>query len=48
MEDFSQERSDMVNDLLAAYNIIRPRADRHYVLIPPQWGKNVRPQGCST
>jgi len=39
-----KERSSSVNDLVGAFNTIRPRADRPHALIEgtPQWGENVR------
>jgi len=35
-----KEKSSSVNDLIGAFNTIRPRADRHHALIEgaPQWG----------
>jgi len=44
------EGSSTVSDLLGAFYTIQPRADRHHALLEgtPQWGENVRTQGCST
>jgi len=43
-----KEGSSTVSDLLGAFYIIRPRADRYHGIIEgtPQWGENVIPKGA--